>query len=670
MKRIITLIFLFSTFLYGEIKIGLVPREDKYYFTGEDGEVEGKIKEFFEYIKREEGLEYRLILLSYTDMKLSLENDEIDYAFIFTPNDYTEKRLYTDSFGQGRYYFYSSKEGLNNFSKLGGSTIGVEAYDPLVSTLSQRIKLVGAEFFPLINSREKLLFWNNNIVDGIFTNIEDLDKVYKGFVKSKFPTPYTGEYRFYSKDIRKRNILNTYLKKFMSDEYLSVVERIEHEYIVSRMALSEREKKYIEDNKSIKVAINKKNKPFEYYDESGEFSGLIAEFLSEVAYITGLNFEYEGQDYDVRVLRDKLVSNEIQLIPFATDRVIDIPQMYISEEIIPLKLASAVKSDYLEGTSLIDLEGKKIGIKPNYYLENFLKTALVNVEIVFVETINQGLKWTEEGKVDIYFDSYFALNNQLIANPNLKVRFGNVYENQYGLRFVVNDSNREFVNIINKAINIIDTQELVARWTTNVEVKESYKVVERKFPWFVHIVSIFFLIALAFYLYLLKEKNESIEKIYLELIDYSYSQISYEEKESFEREEKILRKLCSFKKIKNDKVREIIIGNKVKNVKEVPMAKLSIHINEGYNWAKERNLTITIENIIRYHHERWDGTGTARGLRGEEIPLEARLVSFVTYLSKINKIDIGDLRSRSGSEFDPQLVEIFLNNLDKFDIKE
>ncbi len=668
--RIIALIFLFCTFLYGEIKIGLVPREDKYYFTGEDGEVEGKIKEFLEFVKEEEGLDYSLILLSYNEINASIENDEIDYAFIFTPEDYKEKRFYTDSFGQGRYYFYSSKESLNNFSKLGGVTIGVEAYDPLVTTLSQRINQVGAEFFPLINSKEKLLFWNNNIVDGIFTNIEDLDKVYKSFVKSKFPTPYTGDYRFYSKDIRKVNLINSYLNRFMDEEYLSVIEKIEHEYIVSRMALSEKEKEYIENNKMVKVAVNGNNKPFEYYDEFGEFSGLIGEFLSEVSYITGLNFEYELQSYDGRVLKDKLINNNLQLIPFVTDKITDMPQVYISEEIIPLKLASAVKSDYLDGASLVDLEGKKIAIKSNYYLENFLNTALVNVNIVYVDNIAQGIKWVEEGRADVYFDSFFALNNQLISHPNIKVRLGNIYENHYGLRFVVNDSNRELANIINKAINIIDTKELISRWTSNVEIKETYKMDEKRFPWFVHLVSMFVLFALIMYLYIQKEKKEKMEKLYMQLIDYSYSQISYENEANFEKEEKILKILCSFLKIKGENLNEILLGNKIKNVKNLPMSKVSKHVNEGFNWAKERNLPEVIENIIRYHHERWDGTGVARGLRGEEIPLEARLVSLTTYLASNEKIDISDLKERNGKEFDPVLVEIVLNNIEKIDIKE
>ena len=35
------------------------------------------------------------------------------------------------------------------------------------------------------------------------------------------------------------------------------------------------------------------------------------------------------------------------------------------------------------------------------------------------------------------------------------------------------------------------------------------------------------------------------------------------------------------------------------------------------------------ENIILYHHEKWDGTGYPHGLKGEDIPLEARIVAIV-----------------------------------------
>lgn len=76
-------------------------------------------------------------------------------------------------------------------------------------------------------------------------------------------------------------------------------------------------------------------------------------------------------------------------------------------------------------------------------------------------------------------------------------------------------------------------------------------------------------------------------------------------------------------------------------------------------------------DIPRYHHERWDGTGYPEGLRGEEIPLAARIFAIVDVWDALSsdrpyrkawpKEKVVDhLRGGKGSHFDPQIVEVFL----------
>ena len=76
------------------------------------------------------------------------------------------------------------------------------------------------------------------------------------------------------------------------------------------------------------------------------------------------------------------------------------------------------------------------------------------------------------------------------------------------------------------------------------------------------------------------------------------------------------------------------------------------------------------------HHERWDGTGYPRGLKGEQIPLAARLFSVVDvydalrserpYHSKWSKEDaLAYIRSHAGTQFDPKSVELFLRVLNQ-----
>ena len=71
------------------------------------------------------------------------------------------------------------------------------------------------------------------------------------------------------------------------------------------------------------------------------------------------------------------------------------------------------------------------------------------------------------------------------------------------------------------------------------------------------------------------------------------------------------------------------------------------------------------------HHEKWDGTGYPRGLKGEQIPLSARLFAIVDvwdalgsdrpYRKAWPKEEILKyIREESGKQFDPQVVDAFL----------
>jgi len=76
------------------------------------------------------------------------------------------------------------------------------------------------------------------------------------------------------------------------------------------------------------------------------------------------------------------------------------------------------------------------------------------------------------------------------------------------------------------------------------------------------------------------------------------------------------------------------------------------------------------------HHERWDGSGYPRGLRGEEIPLGARIFAVVDVYDALtsdrpyrrawsHEQAVAYLREQAGKQFDPKVVETFLQVLEE-----
>ena len=82
--------------------------------------------------------------------------------------------------------------------------------------------------------------------------------------------------------------------------------------------------------------------------------------------------------------------------------------------------------------------------------------------------------------------------------------------------------------------------------------------------------------------------------------------------------------------------------------------------------------------IVRHHHERWDGAGYPDGLKGEEIPLTARILTVVDcfdalredrqYRRGLTREEAVDfLLKNSGSQYDPRVVGLFITHLPEFE---
>jgi putative two-component system response regulator len=80
--------------------------------------------------------------------------------------------------------------------------------------------------------------------------------------------------------------------------------------------------------------------------------------------------------------------------------------------------------------------------------------------------------------------------------------------------------------------------------------------------------------------------------------------------------------------------------------------------------------------ILRHHHERWDGQGYPDGLKGEAIPMGARIIGVVDAFDAMTQYRIyrqprsapeamEELRAARGSQFDPDLVDAFVSVLEE-----
>src|SRR5690349_11538198 len=120
------------------------------------------------------------------------------------------------------------------------------------------------------------------------------------------------------------------------------------------------------------------------------------------------------------------------------------------------------------------------------------------------------------------------------------------------------------------------------------------------------------------------------------------------------------------------------ILNKPGKLTEAEFAKMKIHPTVGGDILKRVNFPYPVEPIVRFHHEKWDGSGYPKGLRAEQIPLVARIISVVDfydatrcdrpYRKGMKREDsLTLLQKMSGSSFDPKVVDLFIKHVTEFD---
>jgi diguanylate cyclase (GGDEF)-like protein/PAS domain S-box-containing protein len=98
------------------------------------------------------------------------------------------------------------------------------------------------------------------------------------------------------------------------------------------------------------------------------------------------------------------------------------------------------------------------------------------------------------------------------------------------------------------------------------------------------------------------------------------------------------------------------------------------HPEIGWRILSTTNEFLELAQFVLDHHERWDGGGYPNGLKGEKIPLESRIITVADAYDAMtsgrsyrkgldNEEAIKEMKRCSGTQFDPEIVDVFVNQV-------
>jgi diguanylate cyclase (GGDEF)-like protein/putative nucleotidyltransferase with HDIG domain len=120
------------------------------------------------------------------------------------------------------------------------------------------------------------------------------------------------------------------------------------------------------------------------------------------------------------------------------------------------------------------------------------------------------------------------------------------------------------------------------------------------------------------------------------------------------------------------------ILNKPGKLTEHEFEQMKMHTIIGADMLSNVDFRYPVVPIVRHHHERWDGRGYPDGLKGDAIPITARILTLVDnydalrsdrpYKTGMTREEaLAFIKQNAGTFFDPQLVEIFLSMVDQLE---
>ena len=120
------------------------------------------------------------------------------------------------------------------------------------------------------------------------------------------------------------------------------------------------------------------------------------------------------------------------------------------------------------------------------------------------------------------------------------------------------------------------------------------------------------------------------------------------------------------------------IINKPGRLTQAEFEKMKIHTTVGAQILSRVEFPYPVIPIVRHHHEQWDGLGYPDGLKAEQIPITARIISVVDCFDSVSEDRpfrhgmrrdeaIAFLLRGSGNHFDPNVVDLFVEHLPRFE---
>lgn len=477
------------------------------------------------------------------------------------------------------------------------------------------------------------------------------------------------------------NSIKNYITSLSASNFTNIIKRNRINYYTYLLKDTPNEEIVKNKFKEIKVQLPEAKYALPlFYEKGGVYKGLLPDILKDLETIIGIPFKITKTDGDINAY---IIKNKKKM-----EKYIFSSPYYSSDIAIVNK-----KLDSYEAC-ITDLDNKKILVVQNSYFSEYLPQVAKDITIIPVKSVQEGLKKLAAGDGD-YFVGFSSIVRGAITNEFLddEVKIAGTINENMAISLGVKSEEEELSQLINTIMRSFTVDKTLSdpEANKNILVEKNYKLMIK-----VAIPTIIFIILLIIILIKSEKNRKKAEVLGNALVETleMINQLDQEEAGDHAKRLSMYSELLAEKSGLDKKVvseikkfailhdlGKVIVPNEILNkpgkltVEE--FNKVKEHAIVGHRLTEKLGLGSVAENLVKFHHEKWNGLGYPLGLKGTEIPIEGRIVALAdTYdtlrqdkayrpgFSHEKAVQI--ITEESNISFDPELVNLFLKNSELF----
>ncbi|WP_297432909.1 HD domain-containing phosphohydrolase [uncultured Cetobacterium sp.] len=685
MLKFLLFSFLLCTTLMGKEHVVLLENENSFFFYKEKNEYKGLYPKIFEDINKKKKINLNLRELD-TNLILDMEKGKDTLIMDLIENEERREKYYfipTFFYLKANMYFLNNNFiDITNFYK---KRVGVIKGTYLDKEFLEKYDFLYSDIIDIETREKGLQMLKDGEIDGFVADNQygfkdNLSKIELNRIPIMVTTLAVpkSEKKLY-KDLKR------YFEEISPETLKNMISDSRREYYKDKF-----KDRYVNlKEKSIDVVFptEKTNYPL-YYIEDGEEKGLAIEYLKDVGEVLGIQVkkifyskEEDWKNSDITVAsttESSIRDNENYTNPYYT-------------------LTPVIFNRKEEGfiNNLVEARKKRFAVVENSYYMDYLRKFLKEENFIYAKDMDETIEKVRKKEADYSIGDYKTLINKLYnTGYDKEIKIAGILDKKYDVSMVVNRDQKELY----EALKDISASFLNENMSKNIYLEKNSYETDKSKKVLIFSMGILFISFILLY----KGRKNLVEKrkyedLMLSLVSSLEAVNQFNDLETGNHikrlnlySELLANKLGCSKKFYEEigKVASLhdvgkigidrSILKKPGKLTEEEFKTIKEHPEIGYEIIKKSGVSIMAENIARYHHEKWNGSGYPRGLKGLEIPLEARIVSVVDVYDALRQkriykdgfthekaIEI--IKNESGKSFDPNIVKVFLENEFKFE---